>query len=68
MNMLQEFQFRVEHQHNDGTWGELAEDHSHHDVAAHDAERGWIQRVFRCDCGENVSVTTREKASPPDAE
>ena len=68
MDRLIEYQFVVEHQHNDGTWSELSEDHSHHDSAAHDPERGWVQRFFRCtSCSEVVSLKPREGSPAPDA-
>jgi hypothetical protein len=69
MELLQEYQFRLEHQHGDGSWSELVEDHSHHDAAAHDPERGWVQRIFRCTtCPELVAMRSREKTPAPDAE
>jgi len=42
MDMLQEYQYRVEHQHNDGSWSGLAEDASNNDAAGDDPERGWL--------------------------
>lgn len=49
-------EFRLEHRHGDGTWSEL---HAEHDSVAHDSERSWLRRrIFRCDCGEEVAVTT----------
>ena len=69
MHSLVDYQFTVEHQHKDGSWGELAEDQSHHGAAAHDPERGWVQRIFRCTtCPEVVSLKGRERTPPPDAE
>ena len=67
MHQLVEYQFTVEHQHKDGSWSELAEDH--HGAPAHDPERGWVQRIFRCTtCPEIVALKSREKTPPPDAE
>jgi len=73
MDMLQEYQYRVEHQHNDGSWSGLAEDASHHDEGADDPERGWMQRTFRCvSCGEVMRLLSRKDATgqtpAPDAE
>ena len=69
MDRLVEYQFEVEHQHNDGSWSALDEDAGHHGAAANDPERGWVQRVFRCtDCGELMRLTTRKGPRPPDAE
>ena len=69
MDRLIEYQFEIEHQHNDGSWSALDEDAGHHDAAAHDPERGWVQRIFRCtDCGEIMRLTSRQGPRPPDAE
>jgi hypothetical protein len=52
-------QLHLEHRHSDGTWTPLKP--LHHDAAAHDAERSWARRtIYRCDCGEEVSVTERD--------
>jgi hypothetical protein len=69
MDLLLEYRFSVEHQHSDGSWSPLVEDSSHHDSAAHDPERGWVRRIFRCpSCNETVALKTAEDAKPPDAE
>jgi hypothetical protein len=69
MDRLIEYQFEIEHQHNDGSWSALDEDAGHHGAAAHDPERGWVQRIFRCtDCGEIMRLTSRQGPRPPDAE
>jgi hypothetical protein len=69
MDRLREFQYTVEHQHADGSWGAMVEDRSHHDAAAHDPERDWIRRVFRCtSCEEVVALTSGERTAAPDAE
>lgn len=67
---LLQLQYRVEHEHADGSWSELAEDRSHHDPSAHDPERDWsLRRIFRCSsCAETVALTPRDGAGPPDAE
>jgi hypothetical protein len=64
-----ELQYRIEHQHRDGSWGEMVEETSHHDAAAHDPERNWsLRRVFRCTtCGELVSLASGEGSPAPDA-
>ena len=66
---LLQLQYRVEHEHSDGSWGEMAEDRSHHDPSDHDPERSWsLRRIFRCaSCGETVALTPGEGAAP-DAE
>ena len=38
-----DFLVRVQHRHNDGTWGELAPQRSHHDAADHDPESDWAK-------------------------
>jgi len=69
MDRLVEYQFEVEHQHNDGSWSRLDEDAAHHGAAANDPERGWMQRVFRCtSCGEVMRLTAPRNPRPPDAE
>ena len=69
MDLLKEYQFNVEHQHNDGSWSPLDEDRDHHGSAALDVERGWIQRVFRCTtCQEVVRIRPRGQPPAPDAE
>jgi hypothetical protein len=65
MELLREYQFRVEHDHGGGSWGLMDEDREHHGAAATDPERGWIQRVFRCDsCNELVRVRSRQPETP----
>ena len=40
---------RLEHRHNDGSWGRLDPEPSHHSAAQHDPERRWSKgRIFRC--------------------
>ena len=69
MDLLKEYQFNVEHQHNDGSWSSLDEDRDHHGSAALDDERGWVQRVFRCStCQEVVRFRPRGQPPAPDAE
>ena len=67
---LAEMVLRIEHQHADGTWGELVEDRSHHAAADHDPERLWgIRRIFQCmSCPEKVTVIEGEEGGPPPAE
>jgi hypothetical protein len=64
-----ELQYRIEHRHADGSWGEMVEE-PHHDAAAHDPERGWsARRAFRCTrCGELVTLARGEQPPAPDAE
>jgi hypothetical protein len=70
MDMLQEYQYRVEHQHNDGSWSGLDEERAHeHDSASHDPERDWSIRTFRCvSCGEVMRLLSRTSPPAPDAE
>ena len=67
---LLQLQYRVEHQHSDGSWGEMREERPHHDAADHDPERAWsLRRIFRCpSCGETVAITPGEDSPSPDAE
>lgn len=52
-----ESQYRIQHRHEDGSWGELVEEPAHHDPAAHDPERSWgLRRIFRCACGRSVTL------------
>ena len=52
--------FRVEHNHRDGTRGEMVEQHRPHDAAELDPERGWgVRRIFKCStCDESMSVVS----------
>ena len=61
---LREAEYRLTHQHTDGTWGEFEE--VEHDSAAHDPERWWsIGRVFRCtSCDEQVVVVPQGEDKP----
>jgi hypothetical protein len=54
-----QMELMIRHRHDDGSWGEMVEDRSHHDPADHDPERRWgIGRIFRCtSCTEAVAVT-----------
>ena len=69
-----ELQYRVEHEHPDGSWGQMVEDERPpHDAAETDPERGWMQRTFRCvSCGEVMRLLSRKDATgetpAPDAE
>jgi hypothetical protein len=67
---LLQLQYRIEHEHSDGGWGEMVEDRSHHDAADHDPERGWsLRRIFRCTtCDEVVTLSPGGELAPPDAE
>ena len=48
--------YRIEHQHPDGSRGEMVEV-SQHDVASHDPERRWdVRRIFRCACGHTMII------------
>jgi hypothetical protein len=67
---IQHLQYRIEHEHGDGSWGEMVEQPAHHDPAAHDPERTWsLRRIFRCaECGDTVTVSRDEAGPAPDAE
>ena len=67
---IHQLQYRIEHEHADGSWGQLVEQPAHHDPAAHDPERAWsLRRIFRCTkCGDTVIISRDEGAVPPDAE
>lgn len=51
-------EYQVRHRHDDGSWGEMLEERSHHDPSAHDQERSWsLRRIFRCSsCPEAVTL------------
>jgi hypothetical protein len=65
-----ELQYRVEHEHNDGSWGTMVEEGPQDDAAAHDPERLWtLRRTFRCTaCGEVVTLSPGSDPAAPDAE
>ena len=59
-------ELRLQHQHDDGTWFDLAPGPAHHDPADHDEERDWAQgTIYHCDCGEAVRVVVPEDADGP---
>jgi hypothetical protein len=52
-----EIEYRIQHRHADGTWGDM------HPVAAHspadrDPERGWgFRRIYKCaSCDEQITI------------
>jgi hypothetical protein len=55
---LVEIEYRISHQHRDGSSSPMVEETSHHDAAAHDPERRWgIRRIFRCaECDETITI------------
>jgi hypothetical protein len=61
-----EFQLRLQHRHNDGSWSELepAEDH---DPAARDPEQHWgASKLFVCRaCDEQVMVEAPAETATP---
>jgi hypothetical protein len=64
---IAEMQLRIEHRHDDGSWAQMLEDESPHDPAAHDPERSWGRRLFRCTrCAETVLIGSEEEAPPGD--
>jgi hypothetical protein len=58
-----EIDYRLQHQHADGTWSPMTLDS--HDSAGRDPERGWLRRmVFRCTtCDETAVVHLPTDAS-----
>ena len=56
-NFRIEQEFRIEHQHRDGSWSPL--EPIPPGEAEHDAERSWLRGTrFRCvNCGKEVTVT-----------
>jgi hypothetical protein len=56
-------QFRLEHRHGDGSWGQMTEVRSHHDPADHDVERAWARRrIFKCGgCEETATIVPGEE-------
>jgi hypothetical protein len=65
-----QLQYRIEHEHGDGSWGQMVEQPEHLDPAAHDPERAWsLRRIFRCTtCGDTVTLSRDQASAPPDAE
>jgi hypothetical protein len=61
-------ELRLQHRHNDGTWGVLTPRPAHHAATDHDQERDWPRgTIYGCDCGEEVRIVPQdEAASPPD--
>ena len=62
--------FRVEHQHNDGTWSALQPaEHDPHDPAEKDPERDWDRgHVYVCtSCQERVRVLRPRPEDPAQA-
>jgi hypothetical protein len=66
MSRMRIAELKLTHRHSDGQWSALRE---HHDSSQHDAERLWDKgrRIFRCDCGEEVAVSTEPDDAPPRA-
>jgi hypothetical protein len=65
---LLQLAYRVEHQHSDGSWGEMTEVRPAHDSAEHDPERSWsLRRIYRCEkCREVVTLTPGEDTPTSD--
>jgi hypothetical protein len=52
-------EYRVNHRHKDGSWGEMVE---HHDSASHDPERKWsMGRLFKCTSCDEWAVVQRSR-------
>jgi hypothetical protein len=58
---------RLEHRHNDGSWGRLEPRPDHLDPADHDPERDWANgRIYVCTgCDEEVRVTDQASEGRP---
>jgi hypothetical protein len=56
-------EMQIQHRHNDGAWSPLQP--AHHDPAAHDPERDWVNgAVSVCtSCGEEVRIMQPPVAS-----
>lgn len=62
-------QYRLEHVHKDGSWAQMVEQRSHHDIADHDIERGWARRrIFKCaSCDETATIVPGDEGSATEA-
>ncbi len=62
-----ELQYRIDHLHRDGSWGEMVEDRSHHSPSDHDPERAWgLRRIFRCSsCEESATIVPGDEGGLP---
>ena len=62
-----EYALRVQHRHNDGSWGDLAPRSDHHGPADHDPERDWPEgRIYVCTtCDEEVRITSEDAPVVP---
>lgn len=63
---LAEEMLRLEHRHDDGSWGTL--ERTHHDPADHDPERGWAKGdiIYACTtCDEVVRVRPSDPGVEP---
>ena len=64
-----EMALRIEHQHTDGSWGEMIEDHrTQLSPVDHDPERTWgSHRIFRCtSCDDAVTIVPADDTPPSD--
>jgi hypothetical protein len=61
-----ELQLRLQHRHDDGTWGSF-EPREPHDPAELDPERGWASgTIYKCTaCDEEVLVSTVDDPLDP---
>jgi hypothetical protein len=64
---IAELTLRVQHRHEDGSWGSLEPEPPHHDPASHDQEREWGKgTLYRCkSCGEEVLVSQVDDPGTP---
>jgi hypothetical protein len=57
---------RIQHRHDDGSWGDMIEERPHEDAAEHDIERAWATgRIFRCSsCADAITVVPTGAEDP----
>jgi hypothetical protein len=64
---IAELTLRVQHRHEDGSWGTFEPAPSHHDPAAHDVEREWANgTLYRCtSCADEIVVGNVDDPANP---
>ncbi len=62
-----EYELRMQHRHDDGSWGTLEPRPAHHSPTEHDPERDWAAgTVYACTtCDELVRVAPSEGDALP---
>ena len=66
-NLFATSDLRLEHRHDDGSWGRLEPRPAHHSPTEHDPESEWANHVIlACTaCDETVRVTSQESGTAP---